>query len=195
MSGYLYILSNPSFPGLLKIGHTTETPEQRLRQLSTTGVPSPFVLEACFLVTNSLALEQAVHGLLVQHRFSQNREFFKLSLSQALELTLPLIIQAAQEENSNSPQIITKNHGLTDSEVHILQVLVSTGGQHGVSQIRLESYTKLDQLDLEINIANLVAKKFISRSRESNAYNNIWRSTPKGTKFLADNNLIEEWMR
>lgn len=166
MPGYIYILSNPSFPDLLKIGHTMDTPEQRLRQLSTTGVPSPFVLEACFLVSNPLLLEQAVHDLLAQHRFSQNREFFKLSLSQVLELTLPLIIQATQELNSNSPQTITnKDHGLTDNEVHILQVLVSTGGQYGVAQIRLESYTKLEALDLDISIANLVAKKFITRSR------------------------------
>lgn len=195
MSGYIYILSNPSIPGLLKIGHTMDTPEQRLRQLNTTGVPMPFILEACFLVTQPSALEQAVHAALTQYRPTDNREFFQLSLSRTLELILPLVIKAATISDGEEYDKTTKDHGLSEHELYILKLLVSTGGETGVAQWQLQDDTKLSGLELEVGIANLFTKKLIARSRKPGSHGTFWRSTPKGTKFLVDNNLIEEWMR
>ena len=44
--GYVYILSNDSLNGLLKIGSTTFGAEKRAKQLSyTTALPSPFIVE------------------------------------------------------------------------------------------------------------------------------------------------------
>ena len=40
--GYLYILTNASMPELLKVGRTARDPHERARELSTTGVPTPF---------------------------------------------------------------------------------------------------------------------------------------------------------
>ena len=47
--GYVYILSNPVMPGLVKIGMTErENLDARLKELYSTGVPVPFVCEyAC----------------------------------------------------------------------------------------------------------------------------------------------------
>ena len=46
-AGYIYILINKSFDGLLKIGSTTLGAEERARQISaSTGVPMPFIV-AC----------------------------------------------------------------------------------------------------------------------------------------------------
>jgi hypothetical protein len=43
--GFLYILSNPTIPGLCKIGKTTRDASLRVSELSgATGVASPFVL-------------------------------------------------------------------------------------------------------------------------------------------------------
>jgi hypothetical protein len=41
-SGYVYILVNHSMVGLLKIGRTVRDSRARARELSTTGVPTPF---------------------------------------------------------------------------------------------------------------------------------------------------------
>lgn len=195
MPGYVYFLSNPSMPDLLKIGHTTDTPENRIRQLNTTGIPSSFVLEACFLVSNPHELEKSMHTALAMFRPAQNREFFKLSLAQALELTLPIILESAKNKSFETLETIQTQHDLDEKEVHILQLLTSAGGQYGMNQYRLTDRTDLIDLDLEIRLANLFAKRFVTKSREAGGYGYVWKSTPKGVKFLSDNNLIEEWMR
>ena len=43
--GWVYCLSNPSMPGLLKIGMTLQTPEKRAKGLFSTGVAEAFVIE------------------------------------------------------------------------------------------------------------------------------------------------------
>ena len=50
MLGFIYIMSNPAHPGLLKIGQTSKDPLVRRKDLSTTGVPEEFVIEYQALV-------------------------------------------------------------------------------------------------------------------------------------------------
>ena len=97
-SGYLYVLSNPSIPGLLKIGRTDRQPYLRARELRTTGVPQPFVLEHHVLVKDSFSGEKQAHSLLQAKgaRMSPDREFFSVDLSQAIEV-LNLIAGASDE--------------------------------------------------------------------------------------------------
>jgi hypothetical protein len=91
-SGYIYILSNLSMPGLVKVGRTDRQPEERARELGTTGVPTPFKLEFSLLVQDSVSSEAQVHQILANrgYRRSQAREFFELPLQEAID-----IVQAA----------------------------------------------------------------------------------------------------
>lgn len=84
--GWIYILSNPAMlPGLLKIGHTTRSPEVRAIELAdATGVPAAFVIERAFKVENSERMEAIVHGLLADRRPSPNREFFLVDVASAV---------------------------------------------------------------------------------------------------------------
>ena len=85
-SGFLYLLVNPSMPGMVKIGHTTRNAEQRLRELSTaTGVPTPFEIILDLFVSDSAAAERVTHTLLSQSRVAANREFFHVSTSTAIK--------------------------------------------------------------------------------------------------------------
>ena len=81
--GYVYVLTNPSMPGLLKIGRTSNEPEQRLDELNTTGVPTPFDLEIALEVHDCLQAEKLVHDALTHYRPSKSREFFRISLPDA----------------------------------------------------------------------------------------------------------------
>jgi len=78
--GWVYCMSNPSIPGLLKVGMTERTPEIRARELFTTGVPTPFKIEFAKKVLNPLQKEKTIHKLLLKKRTNPNREFFSVSL-------------------------------------------------------------------------------------------------------------------
>lgn len=80
---WIYVLSNASMPGAVKIGYTKSTPDERAKQLSSsTGVASPFVVEHAFQCFNAEALESELHSFFQEYRVSNNREFFRLSLNE-----------------------------------------------------------------------------------------------------------------
>jgi hypothetical protein len=86
MNEYLYLLSNPSMPGLLKIGMTTVHPDDRMQQLFSTGVPEQFVLEYCVMVPDAALAERQSHTALMSYRFRNNREFFKITVVEAIKI-------------------------------------------------------------------------------------------------------------
>jgi len=84
MIGFIYIMSNPSHPDLVKIGQTSKDPEERRRELYTTGVPTDFVLEYWALSDDYVSLELEIHRSLDHLRFNQNKEFFNISVPEAI---------------------------------------------------------------------------------------------------------------
>ena len=81
MSEFIYILTNPSIPDLVKIGRTTNIKE-RMRSLSShSGVPVPFECYYCCEVENSKEVENRLHVGLGDPRIKINpkREFFRIS--------------------------------------------------------------------------------------------------------------------
>lgn len=88
MSGYIYILSNPAFPHLLKIGSTKNLPSERARALFSraTGVPDEFTVLFYWSVPSHKAFEKnKVHVALDGKRYRKNREFFQLTEGEARE--------------------------------------------------------------------------------------------------------------
>lgn len=106
--GFVYILENPSLPGLLKIGQSAKDPHQRAIELRSTGVPDPFHVVYFGLFENYEDLERTVHAHLMHQRHSQDREFFALSAEEAVyairncSTSTPLY----EELNLIDPQII-----------------------------------------------------------------------------------------
>lgn len=90
-SGYLYLFINPSMPGLVKIGRTSRKPDHRVGELtSATGVPTPFLLVYEVFVIDTATAETYVRKRLEElgSRVSENREFFNIAPSKAVELML-----------------------------------------------------------------------------------------------------------
>lgn len=83
--GWLYLLTNPAMPGLVKVGMTTRSPEERAQELASTGVPMPFEVEAAWPVDDVRAAERIAHAALSGHRVDGAREWFRLSVPQAIE--------------------------------------------------------------------------------------------------------------
>ena len=43
--GWVYVMSHPNMPGMLKVGQSSHDPSNRASELYTTGLPSPFDIE------------------------------------------------------------------------------------------------------------------------------------------------------
>lgn len=85
MSGWIYIASNPSYAGQIKIGFTERHPENRMAELSkASGVPTPFRLEYAEHVTEPAEVELKLLQKLSYVRTTANREFFRLSVRRAI---------------------------------------------------------------------------------------------------------------
>lgn len=82
--GYVYILTNPAMPGLIKIGKTRLNPEDRANQLQTTGVPRGFQVEYACHTPDPEAVEQAMHVAFGPRRVNDRREFFEITPDQAI---------------------------------------------------------------------------------------------------------------
>lgn len=85
--GGVYVLSNISMPGIVKIGYTERSVEERIRELNShSGVPNPFKCEAIMPCLDAHEIEQKVHGALSQYRVNHNREFFEISPAYATKI-------------------------------------------------------------------------------------------------------------
>jgi len=89
MRGFVYILVNPSLEGLVKIGHTSRTVEQRCTELSAaTGVPTPFIAVYEEEVNDAPLVERMIHQQLGEMGFrpNSNREFFSAPVKHAVKV-------------------------------------------------------------------------------------------------------------
>lgn len=75
--GIIYILTNESMPGLIKIGVTNNI-KQRLQSLDTTSVPTPFKLHYAIEIEDYVQKERLIHQGYAQDRIRSSREFFKI---------------------------------------------------------------------------------------------------------------------
>ena len=83
--GYVYVLQNPAFPHLLKIGFTTRTPEERAEELSRhSGVPTPYRVVFSEFFEDCYAAEQEIHQILEAKR--RGKEFFHVSVEEAVDV-------------------------------------------------------------------------------------------------------------
>jgi T5orf172 domain len=92
--GIIYVLVNPSMPGIIKIGKTNqEDVKLRMAQLYTTGVPLPFDCVYAAKVKNMDDVEKALHTAFSPDRLNPRREFFEIEANQAIAIIKLLEIQ------------------------------------------------------------------------------------------------------
>lgn len=91
MGDFLYLASNPSMPGLLKVGRTCTSPSERMAALHTTGVATPFELEFVAQFDDAVSAENKAHRALASFRVARNREFFRIDAIEAVRRILPSV--------------------------------------------------------------------------------------------------------
>ncbi|MBR1769360.1 MAG: GIY-YIG nuclease family protein [Bacteroidales bacterium] len=95
-SGFVYILTNPSFrEDWVKIGKSSRPVDVRSKELDNTAVPLPFEIYATMQTSKYADIEKIIHkqiDRLTDLRIRQNREFFNVEPAQALDILLDLAI-------------------------------------------------------------------------------------------------------
>ena len=88
--GYVYILTNPSFrEDWVKIGKSSRPVDIRSKELDNTAVPLPFEIYATLRTAKYDKVEKQIHkqiDRLTDLRIRQNREFFNIAPSVALDI-------------------------------------------------------------------------------------------------------------
>jgi len=120
-------------PGLVKIGYTGDSVEQRLSELYTTGLATPFQLEFCVRVATPDKCEAVIHAKLQEHRLDKNREFFRISVLDAVRVVLDTAAQMGLAGNGHDTNLPLRHADVTDAEETILSILstADTGACEG----------------------------------------------------------------
>lgn len=86
----VYVLTNDSIPGQVKIGFTKNSAEDRANQLYQTGVPTAFQVAFEYVCVDGMGLEQQVHKALDEYRVNDRREFFYVTVGKAIDTILEI---------------------------------------------------------------------------------------------------------
>jgi hypothetical protein len=115
-SSVVYVLSNPSMPGLLKIGETSRNVEKRVAELNrSTSIPTDFVIERAYDVSNSRGVEKQLHLLFYDAKVG--KEFF--------ELDVQTIDQAMNYESSHGNDLILSYIGIQTLTLEAIERLTN----------------------------------------------------------------------
>jgi hypothetical protein len=113
MPGYVYILSNPAFPGTLKIGSTKLHPDTRARQLSTTGVPAPFRSVGYAEFEDELSAERELQAMFGSKRVHPRREFYDITIEEAQRALLHLSGRTHQTDSLPASTVVDREQPKT----------------------------------------------------------------------------------
>ena len=101
--GAIYVLVNPAFPDLVKIGYADDV-EKRLKTLNrSSGLPDPFHCYAIYKVKKrleDLKLHKLIDSLDPALRHSKNREFYEMNSQKAYA-----ILSAIAQINGDEEQL------------------------------------------------------------------------------------------
>ncbi|MFF0642090.1 GIY-YIG nuclease family protein [Streptomyces tendae] len=104
--GVVYILSNPSFPSLLKIGQTTRDVSERVRELSRpTSIPEPFDVVWHSIVSDVEKAEREIHAALNHVRVNRFREFFRIEPREAIRIAQRITSQYPVRQDEQSSEV------------------------------------------------------------------------------------------
>jgi hypothetical protein len=109
--GDVYVLVHPLSPWLVKIGMTRGTVAERVRALSGTSMPVPFVVVCFRRFADPKAAERKLHDRFANRRFRENREFFVVPVPEAVDA---LLETAAHERAIPSDDLETRTEILAD---------------------------------------------------------------------------------
>jgi hypothetical protein len=117
--GYIYAMSNKTMPGILKIGMTERTIEERLKEANGTFTLMPFVVEMSKKVLNCKEKEKCIHQILQSKRVNPKKEFFEVTI----EEIKPIFDLMDSVENQITKEIIQDKESEKNTECDNFDIL------------------------------------------------------------------------
>ncbi len=106
-AGWLYVISSPSLPGMVKIGCTKRlNPTIRIRELSSSSLPYSFKTHCFVFNDDCFALETQMHHYFDDKRVAPDREFFYITPQEAIDVLKNKFNQEVHFEEENMEDII-----------------------------------------------------------------------------------------
>ena len=103
--GYVYIFLNPALKGQVKIGRTMNSPEDRAAELSGTGLPHEFVVAYAERVSDCESVERLLHEKFAAVRVNPSREFFRVTVHDAVRAAIDLATPYRIAEGQVAPPV------------------------------------------------------------------------------------------
>lgn len=176
-------------PGLVKIGYTTKTIEDRLGQLNTTSTPSPFEIAAIFNVSEPKACEQKVHRKLERFRSNPKREFFCASVAELIGEVIDVIgehispsIVSSHKERSAEDQFVPDK-----DDIYFMFYLLHEAyenNQPWSTAALAEHHDGYAPLELEFKLMNLAQEGYVKRVNKEHEGLGKWQLLEKGLRFM-----------
>lgn len=188
--GYVYLLTNDAMPGIVKIGCTERSVEERIDELSKpTGVPMKFECFFAVRVENAESVEKKIHDGLKDLRLP-NREFFKIapervrSLMQLTDHTVYVPNEATRSikepsgDQLNLPRLNLKRAGL-----EVGNVLVFSRDRN--ISVTVKSTDKVQYIHEDMSLAQATKLVFSSRGEK-------WRAGAASEYWLFGEDILSE---
>ncbi len=186
-------------PGLIKIGYTTKTIDERMQQLNTSGIPKPFILGACFLVENVEKCELKLHEIFDQFRVNKNREFFSINIYKAISKALPILKDHLITDISKNVDMTSDIHtsdlssDLDDNDIYFMQMILHNSYEYGIpitTQSLAKDHNGFHAIKLENKLINLSKKGLIQQVQQRNDVLSSWKMTSIGIQFMIENKYV-----
>lgn len=86
-AGWLYVISSPSLPGLVKLGATRRlNPTIRVKELSSSSLPEPYHAHCFVFSDDCFELENNIHKYFDKERVNPDREFFRIEPKEVIDV-------------------------------------------------------------------------------------------------------------
>lgn len=106
-AGWLYVISSPSLPNMVKIGCTRRlVPTIRVKELSSSSLPYAFRTHGFVFSDNCFELETQMHHYFDDKRVAPDREFFYITPQEAIDVLKNKFNQEVHFEEENMEDIV-----------------------------------------------------------------------------------------
>ena len=190
MTEIVYILTNPVFPDLVKIGRTKNL-EERVRSLSSqTGVPVPFEVYYSCTVDDSKKVEKHLHDGFSDHRINPRREFFRINPERVLSILKLVEIEDVTPNDEfveNEDELVSLNNEKTRrSSFKFSSVGIKPGSVPNFVRDEGITVTVIDDKNVEFegNITSLSQSSLVLLNRD---FGKDWK-TVRGPDYWVYNN-------